>query len=236
MRFYPGLHQMKDACRFERCFLSINRLRRRKSFFYVADWIMDSGAFTEVSKFGEYRHSVSEYAKEAREWEGCGHLELIVSQDYMCEAFILKKTGMTVERHQRLTIDRYLDLAACDLATPILPVLQGYTCEEYLRHLEAYGDLLKPGSRVGVGSVCKRNVKPDEVRHILTSIKRERPDLRLHGFGLKFTALLDPEIRKALYSSDSMAWSTAARYERPGSQNDWHEAKRYVQKVNAILC
>lgn len=33
---------------------------------------MDSGAFTEVSKFGEYRHSVKNYADEAKRWEKKG--------------------------------------------------------------------------------------------------------------------------------------------------------------------
>lgn len=233
MRFYPGLHQLKDAKHFQQCFLSINRLRRRKSDFEVRKWIMDSGAFTELAAHGEYRHSVREYAEEARRWEDVGQLELIVSQDYMCEAFMLKKTGMTVRQHQSLTIRRYRQLVDCSLRTPIMPVLQGYSCEEYLRHLDRYGELLTRGMRVGVGSVCKRNSTPDQVLVILTSIKKERPDLRLHGFGLKYTALCDRRIHRALYSSDSMAWSFAARYEGR-DQNDWREAMDYVRRVEAI--
>lgn len=235
MRFYPGLHQLKDAKHFDRCFLSINRLRRRKgNFLEVGDWIMDSGAFTEISKFGEYRHSVKEYASEARRWESFGNLELIVSQDYMCEDFILKKTGMAVKRHQRLTIERYQDLIACDLGTTIMPVLQGYDPQEYMRHLDMYGDLLTKGMRVGVGSVCKRNASPDKIVAVLAPIKKERPDLRLHGFGVKLTSLGDKRVRKLLYSSDSMAWSTAARYEGR-DQNDWQEARAYVRKVEKLL-
>jgi hypothetical protein len=42
------------------------------------------------------------------------------------------------------------------------------------------------------------------------AIKNERPDLRLHGFGLKTTALADPLVRSMLWSADSMAWSFAA--------------------------
>lgn len=60
---------------------------------------------------------------------------------------------------------------------------------------------------MGVGSVCKRNSDPDAIQWVLTCIKQVRPDLRLHGFGLKLTALRVPAIRELLHSSDSMAWS-----------------------------
>jgi hypothetical protein len=44
--------------------ISINRLRNRKSGFEVNEWICDSGAFTELSRFGHYRHSVQSYAED----------------------------------------------------------------------------------------------------------------------------------------------------------------------------
>jgi hypothetical protein len=58
---------------------------------------------------------------------------------------------------------------------------------------------------------------------VLRAIKQVRPDLRLHGFGVKTTALRDRSVRDMLVSSDSMAWSFAAR--RGGRDaNDWREA------------
>jgi hypothetical protein len=54
--------------------------------------------------------------------------------------------------------------------------------------------------------------------------------LRLHGFGLKLTALSSSVVRGCLYSADSMAWSYAAR--RQGRDvNDWNEARLFVQRV-----
>jgi hypothetical protein len=47
---------------------------------------------------------------------------------------------------------------------------------------------------------------------ILRSVRNKRPDLRLHGFGLKLTSLESREVRENLYSSDSMAWSFPARF------------------------
>jgi hypothetical protein len=234
MEFYVGLHHPSDAHRFERAFVSVNRLRDRKSDFEVGRWIMDSGAFTEVSRYGGYRHPVSEYADQIRRWARCGTLEAAVAQDYMCEPWIVERTGLSVEEHQRLTIERYDALVAEDLPVPVMPVLQGYHPTDYLRHLLAYGNRLRPGMWVGVGSVCKRNSRSDQVAEILRSIKRQRPDLRLHGFGLKQTALADYDIREALYSSDSTAWSFAARYAGRNA-NDWREAKAFEAQVEQAL-
>lgn len=233
IRFYIGLHQPSDAQHFERAFVSVNRLRKRKSGFQVGSWIMDSGAFTEVSTHGHYRHDVAEYAEHIRRWAGNGDLECAVSQDWMCEPFIVRKTGLSVERHQRLTVERYDALLDLNLPVPILPVLQGYQSADYARHLEAYGSRLRFGMWVGVGSVCKRNSSPHEVSNVLDAIKRERPDLRLHGFGLKKTALLDHGVRRLLYSADSMSWSFAARMQGRNG-NDWREAKAFERDIETV--
>lgn len=152
----------------------------------------------------------------------------------MCEQVILERTGLTVGAHQRSTIDRYDELLACDTGVYILPVLQGYRPDEYVRHMGQYGDRLQPGAWVGVGSVCKRNSKPEQIEEIVKAIKQERPDLRLHLFGIKLTALKNPVVRELGYSADSMAWSFAAR-RRGGGQNNWEEAQRFVQRVEQLI-
>ena len=57
-RFYIGTHMVNHAARFERCMISVNRLKTRKSDFVAQHWIMDSGAFTEISTHGQYRTGV----------------------------------------------------------------------------------------------------------------------------------------------------------------------------------
>ena len=231
MKFYLGMHLPYLAKNFERSFISVNVLRKRKSDFEVKDWIMDSGAFTEISTYGEYRTGVLEYANLIERWRTCGNLELAVAQDYMCEPFILAKTGLTVERHQELTIERYVALIHMT-PHPILPVLQGYKPSEYVRHVKMYGHLLDYGMRVGVGSVCKRNSKPSEIVAVLEAIKQERPDLKLHGFGLKLTALKNNYIQSLLYSADSMAWSYSAR-KQGRNPNGLQEAHNFVEHIAA---
>ena len=233
MRFFTGLHQPSDAQHFSAAFVSVNRLRKRKGPFAVGDWIMDSGAFTTILTHGGYPDPVSDYAAEIRRWAGNGNLLAAVAQDYMCEAFMLEKTGMTVDQHLRLTIERYDALLREDTAgVYIMPVLQGYDPTDYVRHLEMYGDRLAPGQWVGVGSVCKRNGDPRAVAAVLLAIKSVRPDLLLHGFGLKTTALAHPLVRSMLHTADSMAWSFHARMNGRNA-NDWREAVRWTEAIAA---
>lgn len=231
MIFFPGLHQPSDAGHFERCMVSVNRLRGRVSDFAVEDWIMDSGAFTEVTRHGGFRYPPEEYAGQVDRWAACGNLLAAATQDYMCEPFALDATGLSLHAHQILTVERF-DAIQSALTGPtyLLPVLQGYAPEEYVEHIAMYGARLKPGAWVGVGSVCKRNGTPGQVEAVLLAIMAARPDLRLHGFGLKITALASATVRRCLHSADSMAWSYHAR-KRGRNGNDWKEAMRYTRRV-----
>ena len=84
-----------------------------------------------------------------------------------------------------------------------------------------------------IGSVCKRNGNPDQIEDILLAIKAQRPDLQLHGFGIKFHALQSPTVRQLLYSSDSMAWSFAGR--KHGTEHDPRIALAYAAKIEALI-
>lgn len=230
MRFFVGLHQPSDAKHFDAAFVSVGRLRNRKSDFEVGDWIMDSQAFSTIAMHGGYPHPVEEYAAHIRRWKSCGNLLAAVSQDYMCEPVMLNKTGLTVAEHQRLTIERYDALLRCETGCYIMPVLQGYEPEEYVSHIRQYGARLAHGAWVGVGSVCKRNASPCLILDVLIAIKTERPDLGLHAFGLKTTALAHGTIRALLETSDSMSWSFEARKKKTGA-NDWRNAMKFKNAV-----
>jgi len=240
--FFTGMHQPHHAAHVPAAFISVNRLRHRRSAFPtpLGGWGLDSGAFTTVNKHGGYPDSPVSYALEADHWvrlvPGC---RFVVSQDYMCEPFVLRRTGLTVREHQRLTIERYDALRTAwallgnDGATPILPVLQGFLPHEYVEHLQAYGDRLPQDAWVGVGSVCKRQGSPRALLAVLVAIKAKRPDLRLHGFGVKATALQNPGVRALLYSADSMAWSFAARWEGRDA-NSPAEAAAFDSKIREM--
>lgn len=224
MIFYVGWDHPSYAHHFERCMISINAIRALgfRSHFRVNRWILDSGAFTQITRRGRHG-SLASYAQRIWEFSRCGTLEAAVCQDYMCEPAALKATGLAVVDHQRMTTRRYRRLVemlrGVGCPTYVMPVLQGWMPEDYARHTRQYG--FEEGTWVGVGSVCKRNsTDPAEVRAILEAILTERPDLRLHGFGLKATTLLDPDTRRLLYSADSMAWSYDRLHKRARAQRN----------------
>jgi hypothetical protein len=232
--FFAGMHHPHNAAKVPAAFISAHALRRRRSGFPVRRWVLDSGAFRTIELHGGYPHPVEEYAALIRRYACNGRLLAAVGQDFMCEPFMLAKTGLSIADHQRLTVERYDELALCDTGgIRVMPVLQGYAPGDYVEHLRQYGARLARRAWVGVGSVCKRNANPASVEEVLLAIKRERPDLRLHGFGVKVTALGSQLVRDLLFSADSMAWSFAARYEgRDG--NDPAEAVRYARRVSTM--
>jgi hypothetical protein len=232
-QFYIGLHHPSDAWPFLRSMISINAIRDRKGPFKVNNWIMDSGAFTEISTHGRWRTGPEEYAEQINRWRRNGNMLAAVSQDLMCEPFILAKSGLTIGEHQTITIERYARLIQLTNAY-VMPVLQGYSPESYAAHVCQYSSLLKHGQWVGVGSVCKRNGNPEQIEDVLLAIKTRRPDLRLHGFGLKIQALRSGTVRALLHSSDSMAWSYAARKE-DGREHDPRRALAYAATVEGII-
>lgn len=235
MEFFVGLHMPAQAHHFASCMISYNRLKTRRKPVPSKRWIMDSGAFTEVAMRGGFTTTPQTYAEVVNRLGDHGGMVAAVAQDWMCEPFVVSKTGLSVEEHQRRTVERYAILR--DL-TPhyIMPVIQGYRPEEYLAHIAQYGDLLGGGSWVGVGSVCKRSGSPDQIGEVLRAITGIRPDLRLHGFGVQLRALRSDLVRPLLATADSMAWSFNARREGRGPDaNKWQEAMSYVNLVNAVV-
>jgi hypothetical protein len=137
---------------------------------------------------------------------------------------------MTIAEHQTLTIERYDDLLRYGTGVYIMPVLQGYEPKDYVSHVRQHGAILADGAWVGVGSVCKRNGDIGAIESVLLAIKHLRPDLKLHGFGLKTTALSSGLVNQLLETADSMAWSFHARINGRNA-NDWREAEIWADKI-----
>lgn len=231
MKFFTGIFNLSDAHKVENAFISVNRLRPRRSAFKVGEWIMDSGSFTTIVAHGGYPEPPEAYADEISRWADNGGLLAAVSQDFMCEPQMVERTGLSVAEHQRLTIDRFDAIRTRGTAgVYLMPVLQGYDPSDYVRHLGEYGHRIEHGGWIGVGSVCKRNGSPEAIATILRAIKDERPDVRLHGFGVKTTSLARGAVYDSLYTADSMAWSYHARKNGLKS-NDINEALRFGRRI-----
>ena len=244
MRFYLGTHMASwltdERFRGVPLFISHRRLRMRKTPFRpsLAPYVVDSGAFTEISTYGRWETTPQEYATALkRYWRELGPFDWAAQQDSMCEPFVLDKvaevTGRrpTVEDHQRLTVENYLQLRELTQGLPVAPTLQGWELTDYLRHVEMFsaaGVDLSALPVVGVGSVCRREATKEigELMHHLSDL-----GLRVHGFGVKLGGLRHAGHR--LSSADSMAWSFWGRRKPAASCS--HPAKNCANCADFAL-
>lgn len=198
-------------------FVSHRRLAGRKTLpqAKVAEWALDSGGFSELSLYDEWRTTPQEYVTAVRRYdEEIGNLSWAAPQDWMCEPFMTAKTGLSVTEHQRRTVANFVqlsDLWGDDATNPFMPVLQGWERDDYLRCWEMYtaaGINLSGYPVVGLGSVCRRQAT-DEIGNVVGALTAIDPNLPLHGFGVKKRGL--ELYGHLLNTADSMAWSFVAR-------------------------
>jgi hypothetical protein len=242
MRFLLGTHRphwlgLLDVP----LFVSDRTLRRYKSLPVAScDWACDSGGFSQLSRCGTWACGPSprEYAARIRRYrDEIGRLLWAAPQDHMCEDAILARTGLDVAQHQELTISNYLQLRSLDAELPFIPVLQGQSIEDYHRCADRYeqrGIDLAAVPVVGVGSICRRQ-HTAEVEGVVRSLAQR--GYRLHAFGAKTLGLA--RYADNIVSSDSLAWSFAARWEPPLAECRGHRrcnncvkfALRWRQKI-----
>jgi len=216
MRFYLGAHHLHwlERAPFP-LFVSHRRLVARRRLPRAAtSWALDSGGFTELRLHGRWQTSATEYVAAVRRYrDEIGNLEWAAPQDWMCEPFMLAKTGLTVAVHQAHTVANYLELRDLAPDLPFIPVLQGWSLDDYRRCASLYeraGIHLAAEPLVGVGSVCRRQAS-GEIEVIVHSLAAM--GLRLHGFGVKTRGMI--RYADCLTSADSLAWSFEARRPAP---------------------
>jgi hypothetical protein len=213
VRFYLGTHIPNWLTETDvPLFVSRRRLTHRRTLpVAVGPWALDSGGFTELSLYGHWRTEPREYVADVLRFEReIGLLEWVAPMDWMCEPFMLEKTGGSVAVHQRMTVENFVRLRD-ELGGLVVPVLQGWKRDDYhacWSLYEEHGVALEDEPLIGLGSVCRR-----QDTEVAGRIVRSLAPLRLHGFGVKLTGL--GSFSDALASADSMAWSFRARNDAP---------------------
>jgi hypothetical protein len=216
MRFFLGTHHPAWLAQLDvplfvsrRTLADVKALPRARGA-----WALDSGGFTELSTYGRWTVSATEYARQVRRFrDEIGGLAFAAPRDFMCEPAICIATGLSVEEHQERTVADFLELRALAPDLPWIPVLQGWGVADYWRCHERYeraGVDLKVEPLVGVGTVCRRQ-SMTQAGAILSSLAAD--GLKLHGFGFKKTGLR--QFSQYLASADSLAWSLNARKNQP---------------------
>ncbi|MET7770190.1 hypothetical protein [Nocardia sp. NPDC005366] len=227
MKFFLGTHQPHWlTLSGDPLFVCDRRLRDRKTLPRArGEWALDSGGFTELKDYGGWSTTTpTAYIGRVRRYaEEIGGLVWAAPQDWMCEPIIIAGgtigsnkfvgTGLSVVEHQRRTVENYLELTTLAPDLPFAPVLQGWVLDDYLACAQLYTEAgvdLAAQPIVGLGSVCRRQAT-SEAAAIITAITTAVPGIRLHGFGIKTAGL--GAYGSLLASSDSLAWSDAARRE-----------------------
>lgn len=220
MKFYLGTHIDSWLRQVEvPLFISHRILKKRKTLKpATCEWALDSGGFTELSMYGEWRTTPKEYVESVRRYrDEIGNMDWAAPQDAMCEPWILDNAkawlGGTVHAHQEWTVNNYLTLRNMAPDLPFIPVLQGWELDDYHKHVEMYdraGINLTKENTVGLGSVCRRQATKD-ICGLVSSMWGL--GLQLHGFGVKTNGVA--QYGQMLKSADSLAWSFGGRRIRP---------------------
>lgn len=193
--------------------LSRSRLDERKRALPRAavPWFLDSAAFTELERHGGWTIEARTWAASAQRFaDEAGSLVAVSTLDWLCTPHVLTRTGLSVAEHQHRTCTSLLVLRELAPQLPWVPTLQGWTVDDYRRHVELYdrhGVKLDDEPLVGLGSVALRQ-HTSAARSIIEGVRREGVE-RLHAFGAKRSGLA--AWGSALRSADSMSWSYAAR-------------------------
>ena len=226
MRFWLGTHLPHWLSRVDvPLFVSRTRLQHRTTLPRArGPWALDSGAFSELQRYGKWTITAAQYIAFVRRCtEEIGHLQWAAPMDWMTEEAVIRGgtvgrtrfvgTRLSLAEHQRRTVHNYLELRHLADDLPIVPVLQGQSIDDYKRIVDAYhraGVDLHREPLVGLGSVCRRQATR-QVAALVADLAAT--GLRLHGFGIKTAGLA----RHAAYlhSADSLAWSLRGRRVRP---------------------
>lgn len=199
---------------------------------------LDPGGFTLLSKNDDYPFTIANF------------LNLVVAlkpnyyatPDYPCEPGIAR--GMLRTNAERIgaTVKNAVTIAGLHEMTnyragSFVPVIQGYTLDEYKYCIELYADagLLEP--YMAVGSMCRRlsSVELHNLIPGITEYARQGNVESLHWFGLKLSPdLLD--LREFIYSQDSAvaldSYSPDLREQRDGRRFP----RGQDEKRRAFLC
>lgn len=235
--FYLGVHQANWLWNGEArgpLFIAVHRMKRKALFPRASvPFALDSGGYNHLLREGRWTTSPELYVEQVwRIREETEQMQWAAVQDWVCSPDVLAQTRKTVLDHQKLTIESWHELRRRAERVRWLPILQGVTTDDYLRHLEMYaesGTPLENEPLVGVGSVAPRQAD-DEVVDLMQILHGR--GLKLHAFGIKLQGIR--RLLPYLQSSDSMAWSWHAR-RNGGDPNGQDDAEAYRKLLLAEI-
>lgn len=203
---YYGVDRRCQAEVAPRCMVSVRTMARRRIPIVPpgTPWLMDSGAFTYLTREGSFPLGPKAYGDLAERWKPDGWF----TQDWPCEPMVVKATGLSVREHMERTVDSAMALKDRGAWT----VVQGWTLADYLWCLDRLREQGCLTPTLGVGSTCRRHAGR-EVLALLRALKKEVPGgTRLHAFGVKTSILSMLGGWVGFDSADTFAWAARQRW------------------------
>jgi hypothetical protein len=189
---------------------------------------VDGAGFSQVFKHGRWLWGPDEHEKRMSAVEsglGAENVDGYFTQDWMCEPVIIQGghgahgTGLSVEEHQRRTVQSGVDLERINPRRKWVHTVQGYTLAEYERCIQMYFDVgidLMQRETVAFGSMCKRGPDAAPIAAALFRLLGGPEGPRKHILGFNILALvaligmLTPDEQNVL-DADSASWSMKAK-------------------------
>ena len=185
-----------------------NMTRTRLPEGFPDQLILDSGGYSFFSRWGDYPFSIEDYVSLAHLLQDQYPLYRVATLDYPCEPDINRSHLMTNEDRITKTVYNAVSCYDADKTLPWLPVIQGYTLDEYLHCVDLYNEAGIISDYWAVGSLCSRKGELRSIKYLLTNLKElALSNVKVHAFGLNIPYIKDPQIFDLLYSSDSAAWT-----------------------------
>jgi hypothetical protein len=179
----------------------------------LASLDLDSAGFVAMARYRGFPWGVDDYFRLASAFP----FRRIASLDYCTEAEVATDREEVLDRISR-TIranhdcrERAADLGLSDR---LMPVIQGRRPVDYERCVEALWRSIRPGTVLGVGSMCRREIAGREgLVAVIDHLDRILPaGVTLHAFGVKGAALpYLAAFATRIASIDSQAYGVAAR-------------------------
>lgn len=172
----------------------------KKSFGLT--WL-DCGGFTILNQYGNYPFSIVNYANLIARLKP----NYYATMDYPCEPEISRSLGlMSNQERIEATVKNAVKVAVWEgqLKGTMVPVIQGYSLDEYLHCLNLYNEAGLIRDYMAVGSMCRR-ISDKELACLIPGIYHEAQRLgcsKLHFFGLKLSPTLEI-YDEMIYSRDS---------------------------------
>lgn len=217
-----------------RVMLSYNMIRKIKNAWKIdIPFMLDSGAYSVIGKYGKYPYSCEEYTEGIKKW----HPDIAWTMDYPCEPELQRKGNYGPKQSMAMTIENQKKLL--DLGAKTQMVVQGWELRDYLQNLDMIKENGLMTERLGIGSICRRGQNM-QISEIVRTVKRNVPGwVKLHGFGIKISVLKNTNSLYHLYSADSQAWGYERRYGEWLKGNykntNWHDKVPYlVDYINRI--